>query len=181
MTCIAGFIENKSGKVFIGGDSAGVGGYSLSIRKQPKVFRVDEFIFGYTSSFRMGQIIEHYFSTPEKTEGMDDFAYMVKRVVPHIKSLFRDHGYGTEKDGEFIGGVFLIGYNSRLYEIQSDFQVGENISMVNGVGCGDDLAMGAMSALEDSGLSGKDIVMKALKIAESMSAGVRGPFHIVSL
>jgi len=54
MTCIAGFV-NKN-EVWIGGDSAGVAGYNLRIRKDTKVFKVNgRFLIGYTNSFRMGQ------------------------------------------------------------------------------------------------------------------------------
>lgn len=52
MTCIIGFIKNK--KVYIGGDSAGVGGSHVTIRRDSKVFKNGNFIMGYTSSFRMG-------------------------------------------------------------------------------------------------------------------------------
>lgn len=55
MTCIVGLVENN--KVYIGGDSAGVAGLSLMKRADEKVFKKDEFIFGFTSSFRMGQLI----------------------------------------------------------------------------------------------------------------------------
>jgi hypothetical protein len=55
MTCIVGIVEN--GKVYMGGDAAGVNGYSVRVRKDPKLFKVGEFLFGYTSSFRMGQLL----------------------------------------------------------------------------------------------------------------------------
>lgn len=55
MTCIIGLIKNK--KVYIGGDSAGVDGLNITIRKDSKVFKINKFIIGYTSSFRMGQLL----------------------------------------------------------------------------------------------------------------------------
>jgi ATP-dependent protease HslVU (ClpYQ) peptidase subunit len=47
MTCIAGVAHE--GKVWIGGDSAGVGGYDLTVRADAKVFTNGEFLFGFTS------------------------------------------------------------------------------------------------------------------------------------
>ena len=64
MTCIVG-LEHK-GKVYIGGDSAGVAGYSLSVRADQKVFINGNFIFGFTSSFRMGQILRFGFNPPRR-------------------------------------------------------------------------------------------------------------------
>ena len=37
MTCIVGLLD-ANGDIYMGGDSAGVGGLSLTIRKDPKVF-----------------------------------------------------------------------------------------------------------------------------------------------
>ena len=41
MTCIVGLVHG--GKVYMGGDSAGVGGYCLTVRADEKVFRNGEF------------------------------------------------------------------------------------------------------------------------------------------
>ncbi len=53
MTAIAGI--SRAGQVFIGADSAGVGGYSLTVRADDKVFRVDEFVIG-GSTTRMNKL-----------------------------------------------------------------------------------------------------------------------------
>lgn len=45
MTCIVGLAVN--GKTYIGGDSAGVGGYDLTIRRDAKVFTNGEFAMGF--------------------------------------------------------------------------------------------------------------------------------------
>ena len=55
MTCIVGLIHED--KVYIGADSAGAANGNITIRKDKKVFKVGEFIFGCTSSFRMIQLI----------------------------------------------------------------------------------------------------------------------------
>ena len=56
MTCIVGYLDKET--VYLGGDSAGTdGNYSQHIRKDKKVFQNGPFIFGFTSSFRMGQIL----------------------------------------------------------------------------------------------------------------------------
>ena len=54
MTCIVGLINKENKSVTIGGDSSGLAGSDLTIRKDPKVFKNGDFIFGCTSSsFRM--------------------------------------------------------------------------------------------------------------------------------
>ena len=50
-------LKNKD-EVVMGGDCAGVGwNYDIQMRSDPKVFRVGRFVIGYTSSFRMGQLL----------------------------------------------------------------------------------------------------------------------------
>ena len=57
MTCIVGLVHE--GVVYIGGDSAGVGGMSLTVRADEKVFQNGEFLMGFTTSFRMGQLLRY--------------------------------------------------------------------------------------------------------------------------
>lgn len=63
MTCIVGLVDQ--GNVWIGGDSAGVGGYDLMLRADQKVFRNGDFLMGFTSSFRMGQLLRYKLSPPK--------------------------------------------------------------------------------------------------------------------
>jgi len=54
MTCIVGIAQE--GKVWIGADSAAVSGQDIRATALRKVFRRGQFLIGYTSSFRMGQL-----------------------------------------------------------------------------------------------------------------------------
>src|SRR5690242_15173484 len=85
MTCIVGLVA-ADGRVHLGGDSAGIAGYDLTVRKDPKVFRVGEFAVGFTSSFRMGQLLRFAF-TPPPIEGDLD-AYMVTTFVNALRDCF---------------------------------------------------------------------------------------------
>jgi ATP-dependent protease HslVU (ClpYQ) peptidase subunit len=66
MTCIVGV--NHNGNIYIGGDSAGVAGLQLQIRSDEKVFLTGDFIMGFTTSFRMGQLLRYAFSPPEHSQ-----------------------------------------------------------------------------------------------------------------
>ena len=70
MTVIVGLQHN--GAVYIGGDSAGIAGYDLMIRHDEKVFVNQQFIMGYTTSFRMGQILRYSFKPPVQQKSMTD-------------------------------------------------------------------------------------------------------------
>lgn len=178
MTAIAGIVED--GTLWIGGDSAGVGGWSMQTRTDPKVFINGDFIFGYTSSFRMGQLLEHEFTPPLPYEGRDGMAYMVKRFIPAVKACLKAGGFQTNKDGQDIGGTFLVGYRGHLYEVSSDYQVARVRQSYHACGCGRDLVLGSLHTTDQFQLSPKVRIDMALSAAVSFSAGVRGPFCILS-
>jgi len=174
MTCIVGIADK--GHVTIGGDSAGVGGYDLRVRKDPKVFRNGPFLMGYTSSFRMGQLLRFAFTPPEHPKDMDIDRYMMTVWIDAVRECFKAGGYAAKNSDRESGGVFLVGYQGRLFRIDDDFQVGETVDGYDACGCGDSFALGAMHATQ--GYPPLQRVRIALEAAERWSAGVRGPFTI---
>lgn len=178
MTCIVGLIDK--GSVYIGGDSAGVdGGLGLSVRTDRKVFRNGEhgeFVIGFTSSFRMGQLLAHVFHPPKLFEGQDVYAYMVNQFVDGVRACLKTGGFASKENETESGGTFLVGFRSRLFEIFDDYQVGEPTAGYSAVGCGGDIATGSL--FSTSGQKPRVRVIKALQAAEQHSGGVRAPFHI---
>lgn len=176
MTAIVGLVHG--GRVYLGGDSAGVGSYSIHTRKDPKVFRNGPYVLGFTSSFRMGQVLHHVFKAPHP-EG-DLYKFMVTKFIDEVRSTLKTAGFATkEKDAE-QGGKFLVGVHGRLFRVESDYQVGELAKPYDAVGMGDELALGALHATEGAGLSPKRRLTVALEAAEEFSYGVRGPFTFAS-
>lgn len=181
MTCIIGYVNND--KVYIAGDSAGVAGLSISIRKDPKVFKTGKFIMGFTSSFRMGQLLMSSKFKPGKQKSSEnDYHYMITTFIDSVIQCFKDGGFLTKQNEVLEGGTFLVGYKGKLYEINSDFQVGEVEDNFNAVGCGHDIAKGAMFILDKNNkLKPEEKLKLALSAAERFSSGVASPFNIVSL
>ena len=101
MTCIVGIEDG--GRVIIGGDSAGVGGYSLTTRADEKVWVSGEFAFGFTTSFRMGQLLRYKFTPPAFPEGIDLDAYMATVFVDSVRQTMKDGGYAATNNGRERG------------------------------------------------------------------------------
>jgi ATP-dependent protease HslVU (ClpYQ) peptidase subunit len=177
MTCILGLVHNN--QVWIGGDSAGVGGLSLSVRADQKVFRNGEFLFGFTSSFRMGQILRYRFD-PKPIPDWDLEKYMCTTFVDEIRACFKQYGFAESRAGSDVGGTFLVGVRGRLFCVMGDYQVGWNHKPYDAVGCGDDLAKGALDALHmlPQKPEPRFIVETALTSAANWSAGVCAPWTI---
>lgn len=175
MTCIVGLVHD--GDVYIGGDSAGIAGLSVSIRSDEKVFGNGPFIMGFTTSFRMGQLLRYKFAPPAQTVHQNDMEYMVTSFIDAVRQCFAGNGFG-DKDAS-VGGNFLVGYKGQLYNIEADHQVGIPKISYDAVGCGSDLALGAMFATE--GLAPEQRINAALSAASTFSAGVAPPFTILKL
>ncbi len=173
MTCIVA-IEEK-GVVYIGGDSAGTAGTSIVIRTDEKVFINGPFIMGFTTSFRMGQLLHYKFSPPKQNTNQSDMEYMVTDFIDAAKKCFVDNGFGNNSHG----GTFLVGYNGHLYTIESDFQVGMSQINYNAVGCGSDIALGSMHSTD--GQPPQTRIKKALEAASKFSNGVAPPFISLKL
>jgi len=189
MTCIVGIQHN--GSVTIGGDSAGVAGLDLEVRADEKVFsKLDkyknEWIFGFTSSFRMGQIIRYALELPDIGEvGVEDEEdinkFMVVSFVDSIRKCFEKRGWLRTKSDREYGGAFIVGVKGRLFVIEDDFQVAIPASGFTAVGCGEMQALGSLYTTKALGkpVNPKMRAQLALEAAEAYSGGVRGPFVIM--
>lgn len=174
MTCIAGLVHK--GKVYIGGDSAGVYGLGLVVRSDEKVFRRGEFLMGFTSSFRMGQLLRFSLECKQQTD-KDDYAFMCTKFIDAVRACLKAGGYATMKDGAESGGGFLVGYRGSLYEVCSDYQVGILADGYAAIGCGEAIAQGSLYSTAK--MPPKQRILTALRAAERHSAGVRGPFLVM--
>lgn len=177
MTCIVAY--KKDGIVCIGGDSAGVSGLDIHGRKDSKVFQVQKFIIGYTSSFRMGQILRFKLKVSKQSEKESDYQYMCTKFIDSVRDVLAENGFTRKDDNADRIGTFLVVYKSNIYIICDDLQVGEHLEDYNAVGCGSKYALGALSILSKQELTVEQVVIEALEVAVKFSGGVRPPFNII--
>lgn len=179
MTCIVGLVDK--GKVYIGADSAGVcsDSYDIVYRKDVKVFKNEEFLIGFTSSFRMGQLLRYKFNPTQRHSDEDVMEYLVTTFVDDLRYCFSESGYGKKESGTETGGSFLLGYEGRLFCIEDDYQIGEVFCDYEAIGCGASYAKGALFASE--GAPADVRVNTALTAASYFSAGVAPPFTVESI
>lgn len=162
----------------IGGDSAGVAGLSMQVRADRKIFVNGEFAMGFTTSFRMGQLLAYSLTPPKRHPDADVMRFMVTDFVDAVRNCLKAGGYARRDAEAESAGIFLIGYAGRLFKIESDYQVAESVHDFAATGCGEDYAIGTL--FNNSHLGPDERIAQALATAELFSAGVRGPFHIVS-
>ena len=178
MTCIVGLIDRDN--VYIGGDSAGTTSrFDIDTRADKKVFRNGDFIFGFTSSFRMGQLLQYNFCPPKHDKDIPVERYMVSVFIEAVRACLKEGGYATINNNEEFGGTFLVGYEKRLFCVNDDFQVAEFTCGYTAIGCGYALALGSMYST--STMPPEERIRQALSASEKFNATVRGPFHIIKL
>lgn len=180
MTCIVGIAYE--GKVMLGADSAGVGGLDLRVRgPNAKLVRNGNLIFGATTSFRMIDILQHALTVPKVFEGQKPIDYVVQSLIPAVRHAFKDGGFAKIESGRESGGTFLVGFRGQLFTVYDDYQVAFDANDIASVGCGDAYAMGAMHSVRGFITDPMLRLATGLNAAETFSAGVRGPFHYITL
>ena len=187
MTCIIGFV-NK-GTVWLAGDSIASDLYNYTLCREPKVFQKGQMIFGFTDSFRMGQLIQHSLVLPRHEAGVDDIAYLTSTFVDAVIACFKTKEHAHVENAVTTGGSFLVGYRGKLYEVVGDFSVQAATATYETVGAGWEYAKGAMHILTVAKPPSriklyhdpKLILAKALEAAAAHSCQVKPPWSFVSL
>jgi len=176
MTCIVG-IQTDNG-VVLGGDSSGNAGWVRMHRADPKVFVNGAYAIGFTTSYRMGQLIR-YADLPKPLDRVDEDLnrFMATDFVDGVRQALKDGGFAKKDAEREEGGTFLAAVSGRLYRIESEYQVGWSLDGYEAAGCGWEIAMGALHATRT--LKAETRVTRALEAAAHHSSGVCAPFRII--
>lgn len=178
MTCIIGFVDKSKRKMIIAGDRLGSNGYTGEVINKPKIFKKKKVLFGYTTSFRFGQILEHHLKIP-KDKRKIPYEYIVKDLLPCIREVLETHKYSS-KDDAGKSGTAIIMYKGFVYTLQDDWSVLEYLNNVS-VGSGSEVASGAMLALRNSKYSNKKIAKNVIKIVSEVVLSVGGKPDVIEL
>ena len=180
MTCIVG-LEHE-GRVWIGGDSAGIRESDLSLRimGNSKVFSKKDMLFGSSGSLRVNQLLRFSLKIPRQ-KGEDDLNYLCTDFVDATrKCLINGGNGGTEDHGEeSMESNLLIGYRGSLYQMEKDYNVIIAKIGFDACGSGENYALGSLFSTMDTKLGPKERVATALSAAAYFSAGVYPPFSII--
>lgn len=175
MTCIIGLQEN--GKAWVGGDSAAVDGWRVTETGLQKVFRVGQYVIGYTDSFRMGQLLQYqveYPYCPEPTEG-----FMVKEFIEPIRKALKDFGYSKIESNQETAGNFIVGVKGRIFEIEEDLQINYSADGIRATGSGFAFALGAMRAFDL--LDPVNRITRSLEISAYFNGRVKPPYIVMEV
>jgi hypothetical protein len=194
MTCIVA-VEHE-GKIWVGADSIGMDeSLYYNRRLDRKIFWNNEYLIGFTGSFRGGQILKHKLELPNfppqylpqnfcpeiKDVSLRNLPsellilvenFFVNEIVDTIKSAFEQGGWANSED-DFVW--FLIACGPYMVVIQNDLQV-EIVEDYTSIGVAAPLALGALAVTETMGP--EERLLLSLAVASKHSAGVTEPFLV---
>lgn len=180
MICVIGYLDKKSKKVYIGGDSASSNTEFITQSKDKKIFKNGDFIFGCITSWRMIQLLKYSF-VPPQINSDDIHHYMCTDFIESIKKCFKDGGFiKNEDDKENYGGDFIVGYKDRLFFIDILFAVHESFNNFHALGSGAYYALGSMFSDRKNKLNPKEKIIKALDASAFFSPSVCKPYYIIN-
>ena len=133
----------------------------------------------------MGQILQYMWTppkyTPTKTNsGLDKF--MRTKFIDSVKSAFKDNGYGSvgSSSEEDTGGIFIVGVEGRIFTIDEDFHVGENVVNYMAEGSGGMVALGALYATKNQ-KNPRLRLKAALEAATEFNMSVAAPYTYIQI
>lgn len=179
MTCIVGIADGS--RVWMGADSSAVGINYVSIIADPKVFIVRDIAIGYEHSFRMGQLLQDKLRVPLRRPNQSARDYVRRTITDAVRRTFRANAFSEVRNHVEIGGVFLLGYEGKLYEMQSDFSILQFHDPEGAIGAGQEYALGSLHTTKTLPLTPPERIALALKAAAEYSPNVKPPFHIITI
>ncbi len=180
-TCIVALTENDT--VWIGGDSAATSSTQLTERADPKVFmRTDtqgvKWVFGFSGSYRTAQLVRYQLDLPEiKKKDGDLMEFFVTQFISALGVCLSKNGWEGKGDKQVFEGSFIVGLLGKVFTVYNDYQIEERAGNYTAIGCGDQIALGALYASE--GQKAEDRIKIALEAAEKFDTDVIRPFHIL--
>lgn len=175
MTCICGIVDG--GKVILGADSLGSWDWSCQTRSDEKVFMNGPYAVGYSTSFRMGQLLRYSFA-PSVPSDWDVRKHMSTSFINDLRKCFSDGGFlSRDNNGRDNGGLILVGYRNQLFEIGADFQTAVVASGYAAIGSGFSFALGSLYSTIH--LPARERLRVALEAAAEFCPTVRAPFHFI--
>lgn len=180
MTCIAGWVHDTH--VYLGADTCVSRGYSID-STPGKLFAHGDMILGVCGYGRYADILQYVWTPPTHHSDVPPEKWMVAELVPSVRTVVREQGYVSTKDGrdDHIGGEALIGYRGSLWRLCVDGAVMRIEAQYAASGSGESEAVAALatSARYAPDLTPHQHLHHALEVSSRYAYGVRGPYHII--
>lgn len=160
-------------KVVIGADTqtSGESGTIYRHHSTSKIVENGHFLIAGAGDVGPSDIAQYVWNppTPRGKEWRDLYRFMVRKVVPSLKTCLKENDYKVDNQSQSdLSFTLLFSISGELFDVGEDFSVMRKASGVYGAGSGSNVAIGAI-------LAGASIET-ALEIAADNDAYTSGPF-----
>lgn len=182
LSLVIGYVEDD-GSVLMGADSVVSYAGDRFITRVPKIkkFRKDLIVGGVG---HLGPLMRLFSSlkVPPRKPKDDPVKWLSVDLVDEIRDCMADAGSLRDSESvESVGVDLLIAYRGQLATIDSGVSVMAPEGKYLAIGSGQDHAMGALYVLEDSDLTAKQKVVRALDSAAFHTLYVHPPYTFESI
>lgn len=150
-------------------------------KNHSKIAEHDGILIASAGDVRGGNILEYGLKIPKVTAKSDE-QFITAFLIPAIRQAFADAGYEKTLEGVSTHETeFLVAYNGRIYEIDSDYSWVQDSRNIYALGSGGAIALGALATLVGDSITKTEArkwALKALDIASQYNADTAPPFHI---
>lgn len=178
MTTIAGVVHK--GRCYLGGDSAVSFGSGVILQAEPKVFRRGNVLIGIVGRTRWEYMLRRF--SPPRMRG-DPTTWLTETLGDHV----RRSGYEpAEDDEDGTNDEAIIGFNRRIWLLESSGDVYPLLQPFGSIGGGGELARGVLRFTANPNtqkalrLTPDSRVLAALEVAAACTNGTRPPFHVIN-
>jgi hypothetical protein len=181
MTCCIAWVGQQG--TYVAADSAMLCGYDAFLTKVPKIICRPGFSLAASGSLRWIQAI-HLADLPNRPEEKEDaYEWAIRKLVPAIRTATKDLGLAKVSDNVETVETAVLATAGRVFRLESNLQICENMEGLDICGCGEDFARGALHALLRGGrvYSDLSVLSRILVVAEVCSVGVSKPFFYVKI
>ena len=176
MTCVVSI--RKDGKLVIGADKLVTSGsYKLSNYACKIIKKRDDLLVAFSGMMSVETYLRYEWDlTDIESVNEKDDKLILSKIVSSLRSLLSEE---TFQDDRGFGVLFII-YKAKTYFVDKSFCCVE-LSDIEAIGSGEEIAVGAMCALYNLDYSAKEIAYKALSIASDRYGDVGCVFDLVEI
>lgn len=188
MTVIAGLVDKKTGKIYIGADRGYFDDDNHYVSPEPKIIkkRIGKWngkpifmIIGGAGDIKPGNIITHWYTPKLKRDPSKHtpHEFMIKIFAPALKELFEKNGYKKSES------EFLIAFEGEIFLIDGNYAVTIPPQYGICIGSAHVPAQGALHAMNNikAKIAPKKKIELALKASIGISNTAKGPIDILSV
>lgn len=187
MSCIIGYVHNN--KVYMCHDSIEIcdADHSYKISSIDKCFIKKNILFGCVGSIRAMSLFKYKLKFDLQKKGMSDHEYLSTIIADSIRGLLVDYECMVKDENcdekVLANSQMLIGYKGKLYQMYSDFYVGEiQYPKYEAIGYSGSYAVGALYALENNhNMTPEEKLLLAMSAVRKFTVTICEPYKIISI